>query len=342
MAAPTASASSSTPSTPRFNPSEVPDGTRKGFSLHVARLGDGSVLRVAVNVVAGKGPKPCLALVAGIHGDEYDGILALAELWEELDPKDVTGRIVMVPCANPTAFAAGQRKSPLDGLDLNRTFPGKPRGQPSEQLAYCLFHDVLKQSDFVFSMHGWTNYGDVVPYVEFKHDNPSTARASFDAAAASGFDIIRIGSWSPGVMTREASVAGIPGMESEVGGMGMSSAENRARYKGYVRKLMVHLGMLKAPAKKAKAVKPRVVEHMDLFSPVGGVVRLRVKVGEDVTRGTVLATVHNFHGDSRHEIIAPDAGMIAMTRVAGSAQPGDMMFRLFRDVKNPLGESKSR
>ncbi|MSO93766.1 MAG: hypothetical protein EXQ86_10250 [Rhodospirillales bacterium] len=326
------------PSTPRFNPSDVPDGTRKGFSLHVARLADGSVLRVAVNVVAGSGHHPCLALIAGIHGDEYDGILALAELWEELDPKDIAGRVVMVPCANPTAFAAGARKSPLDGLDLNRTFPGKPRGQPSEQLAYCLFHDVLKQADFVFSMHGWTAYGDVVPYVEFKHDNPATARASFDAAAASGFEIIRIGSWSPGVMTREASVAGIPGMESEVGGMGMSSSENRERYKGYVRRLMAHLGMVKKTTDARPAAAPRVVEHMDIFSPVGGVVRLRVRVGEDVTRGTVLATVHNFHGEARHEIIAPDSGMIAMTRVAGSAQPGDMMFRIFRDVKNPVAQ----
>ena len=327
-------------SAPRFNPAEVPDKSRKGFSLHVARLGDGSILRVAVNVVAGEGPRPCLALVAGIHGDEYDGILTLTELWEELDPQEITGRVAIVPCANPTAFAAGQRKSPLDGLDLNRTFPGKPRGQPSEQLAYCLFHDVLKQADFVFSMHGWTAYGDVVPYVEFKHDNPATARASFDAAAASGFDIVRIGSWSPGVMTREASVAGIPGMESEVGGMGMTSAANRERYKAYVRRLMAHLGMIKAPAAAPQPVKPRVVEHMDIFSPVGGVVRLRVRLGEDVTRGTVLATVHNFHGESRHEIIAPDSGMIAMTRVAGSVQPGDMMFRMFRDVANPLGESK--
>src|SRR4029077_10965541 len=162
--------------------------------------------------VVGRADGPCLVIVAGIHGDESEGVLALMELWSELDPASFTGCVVLGPVANPPAFAAHRRTSPLDGLDLNRIFPGKADGSPSERLAHRLFNSVLRHSDFLFSFHSWYSAGVVLPYVEFKQ-NIATARASLEAAKASGFDLIRISEWSPGLMTRVVNEAGIPGME---------------------------------------------------------------------------------------------------------------------------------
>jgi uncharacterized protein len=316
------------------SPLDVPDLTRRSIDLDVTPLGDGSVLRLPVNVIAGRGDRPRLVVVAGIHGDEHDGIHALLELWEEIEPKDLVGRLVLVPSANPPAFAASSRRSPLDNLDLNRIFPGQAEGQPSQQIAHCLFENVLKHADFVFSMHGWTTYGAVLPYVEFNHLETSTARASFAAAAAAGFKIIRISNWSPGLMTRIVNEAGIPGMEAEIGGMGMTTSENRALYKLHARRLMAHLGMLKEP--KDPVEPPRIVEHLDITSPVGGAVRLKVQVGSEVSRGESLATIQDFHCRVLHEVVAPTAGLVGMARVCGSVQPGDLLFRMFSDVPNPL------
>jgi predicted deacylase len=323
----------------RKDPLDVPDLTRRAIDLDVILLGDGSVLRVPINIVAGKGHHPCLVAVAGIHGDEYDGIHALLELWDELEATDLVGRLVMVPSANPPAFAGSRRCSPLDNLDLNRIFPGKVSGLPSEQTAHFLFESVVKRANFVFSMHGWTAYGSVVPYVEFNHIEASTARASFDAAAAAGFKIIRISNWPPGLMTRVANEAGIPGIEAEIGGKGITTAENRALYKCYLRRLMAHLGMLRTPADRGvpPPEPPRIVEHFDITSPIGGVVSLETHIDTEVRGGQRLATIKDFHCRVLHEVIAPAPGLVGMARVCGSVQPGELMFRIFRDVTNPLG-----
>src|SRR5438094_500240 len=107
-----------------FDLTKIIERSRRTYDLEIVGLGDGSTLRVPVNVLFGAKSGPCLVLVAGIHGDEAEGILALAELWEELDVAAISGRVVIVPVANPSAFAAGRRCSPLDDLDLNRIFPG--------------------------------------------------------------------------------------------------------------------------------------------------------------------------------------------------------------------------
>lgn len=312
----------------------LPDRSRHAFDLEVVSLGDGSTLRIPVNVIAGKGARPCLVAVAGIHGDEVDGVMALMDLWDEVEPDQISGRLVTVPVANPTAFAVGQRCSPLDNLDLNRIFPGDPAGQPSEQLAHRLYTSVVLTADFVFSMHGWHSAGKVLPYVEFSHHYSEISVRSYRAAVASGFEIIRISSWAPGLMTRVANEAGIPGIEAEIGGLGTTQPENRTRYKGHVIALMQHLGMLEgdAPANR----NPRVVEHFDVFSPIGGLLRIRVELGTEVGKGHVLATVHDLHGTPTHKIEAPDKGLIAALQTSVAVRPGAHLFRMFRDVENPV------
>ena len=123
--------------------------------LQVTRIADGSRLEVPMIVLAGMQSRPRLVCVAGIHGDEPEGMRALMELADELDPTKLKGELVLIPVANPSAFGAGSRVSPLDGLDLNRIFPGRANGSASERLAHALFEQVLSKADFVFALHSW-------------------------------------------------------------------------------------------------------------------------------------------------------------------------------------------
>jgi N-alpha-acetyl-L-2,4-diaminobutyrate deacetylase len=311
-----------------LNLGELPHRSRHGLDLDVVRLADGTPLRLPVNVVVGAGPGPCLALVAGVHGDESEGVLALTELWSELDPESFKGCVLLVPAANPPAFAAHRRTSPLDGLDLNRIFPGKPDGSPSERLAHRLFDSVLRHCDFLFSLHSWYSTGVVLPYVEFKH-NIGSARASLAAAKASGFDLIRISEWAPGLMTRVVNEAGIPGMEAEIGGTGISTPENRTLYKTRIRALMGHLGMTASPQPSSPA---RIVDHVDLLAPEGGVLMIATRLGAEVGAGEKLAQISDLHNRPLAEVRSPSKGLVGAMRVASSVQVGELVFRLFRDI----------
>src|SRR5690606_9267650 len=86
-------------------------------------------------------------LVAGNHGDEYEGQVALRRLINSTDPKAVTGRLLIVPSLNFPAVEAGIHVSPLDSGNLNREFPGKAEGTPTQMIAHYVCSELLPRAD---------------------------------------------------------------------------------------------------------------------------------------------------------------------------------------------------
>ena len=99
-------------------------------------LGEGRLVELPIVVVHGVLPGARVAVTAGIHGAEYVSIAALREVAMSLDPARVRGSLVAVLTANPAAFAARTiYLNPMDGTNLNRVFPGKADGSPTQRLA---------------------------------------------------------------------------------------------------------------------------------------------------------------------------------------------------------------
>ncbi len=91
-----------------------------------------------------------MALVtAGVHGDEYEGPVAIAKLAAGFAAADVRGTIVLIPVVNPSAFRSATRITPEDGLNLARTFPGTPNGTLTERLASVVFDEFAIPADFL-------------------------------------------------------------------------------------------------------------------------------------------------------------------------------------------------
>jgi predicted deacylase len=104
-----------------------------------------------VCIVGGTGPT--VLLVGGNHGDEYEGQVALAALCRTLDPSALRGRVIIVPSANFPAAMAGRRISPIDGGNLNRSFPGSEGGSPTEMIAHFIETKLLPMSDCAIDVH---------------------------------------------------------------------------------------------------------------------------------------------------------------------------------------------
>ncbi len=277
------------------DPTRIADACDVRYDLDVTGLGDGTRLRVPVRVLAGAGTRPSVAVVAGIHGNEADGVLAAHALGASLRPSELRGRLMLVAVANPSAFLAGERKSPVDGEDLNRIFPGNKDGTISHRLAERLYHGVVADADFVASLHGW-------------------GHCCADA-------------WPKGLMVRVCAEAGIPAWEGEVGGGGSFNRENVAYYMARLRSLLQHMGMLagRPPAND----NPRFFRHSDVSAPTGGVWRPAVAPGDRVAAGGTLGALLTLHGDEVEIIVAPRDCVVASVRTYISAQPGDRLLRLF-------------
>lgn len=62
------------------------------------------------------------------------------------------GTVVCIPVVNVYGYLAQQRDF-RDGQDLNRNFPGKPKGNPAQQFVYNFLHRVLSRFEFLVDLH---------------------------------------------------------------------------------------------------------------------------------------------------------------------------------------------
>jgi predicted deacylase len=138
--------------------------------VEVGRRADGAPWRIRFLVIEGNSPGPVTAFVAGVFGDKPLATAALWQLAERLtQDRDLKGRVVLCPAANPFALEAGTRVSP-DHLYLNRVFPGAPAGFLTNQIADAVLKNLLDETDCVIDLHSGTpsmalwytyDYGDI-------------------------------------------------------------------------------------------------------------------------------------------------------------------------------------
>lgn len=287
-------------------------------------------IEVPVDILVGRKPRPRFAVVGGVHGDEYDGIRAAQRLAASQSPELLDGTLVVIPVANPASFFGAQRRTPVDDIDLNRVFPGKPDGIVSEQLAHTLTEAVLRHMDLVFTMHGGGALSKLAVYLEFLDIDNETGRRSFEAAAASGFtNLVAFNPETKGYALPALGRMGVPVIEGEVGGRGELHTVNVDYYLERCADVMAHLGMI--PKRVRGAVKPpyKVWGNADVPVTVTGMLQLEVSLEQAVVKGQRLASINDLRGVVVAEVIAPCDGVISAHRGHAWIEPGQMACRLF-------------
>jgi predicted deacylase len=270
-------------------------------------------------------------LVAGVHGDEVEGQYALQDLARELDPRDLFGTAVLVLCANPLAASPrhggpGRREAPEDGVDLNRVFPGDPQGSVSHRLAAALY-GLARGANAVITLHGWSTPGEVLAYVEYPRGAGETELASRTIARASGMARVRPLDWPRGLLPAAAVRCGIPAIEFEVGGRGASRPENRALYRQVVLNVLRHRGVLPGDPQPAPAI--REIRAYPLCTPVAGMVRRCVELGQTVQAGQQVATIVDLGGRALADLVAPVGGEVGAVRHLARVQANDAVVTIF-------------
>ena len=126
---------------------------RPKFTTHA----DGSDAVLFMHELVGETDGPTIGISASIHGNENAGSQAVLDLFRLLKDMPLTGRILLLPVANPRAFAVNHRFTPLDELNLNREFPGDPRGTYTQQLAHALAAEYFDKIDLNIDLHSGTD-----------------------------------------------------------------------------------------------------------------------------------------------------------------------------------------
>lgn len=120
-------------------------------------LADGSDAVLSMVELLGEEDGPTIGISASVHGNENAGSQAILDLFRAIKDQPLKGRIVLLPVANPRAFAVNHRFTPLDELNLNREFPGDPSGTYTQQLAHAMTEEFLSKIDVHIDLHSGTD-----------------------------------------------------------------------------------------------------------------------------------------------------------------------------------------
>ena len=284
-------------------------------------MADGHQLELVVHTIrGGAGDGPTLGLVAGIHGDEPIGVETVRRLVTELD--DFAGELVVLPVANPCAFQALTRNTPLDMSNLNRAFPGNANGTLTEQLAHAIAEQVVPRCHYLVDLHSGGNLA-TVDYVY-----------SFDDTGLSevfGCEIVyRWRSYS-GSLSSCSRERGIPTVVSELGGGQQRNDHFVEKGLRGIRNVMKTLGML--PGEPEVPKRQVAVSEMTTLRPHHGGLMLSdidvSRLGESVAQGTELGRIVSPYTFEVLEVVTapydPTLLVLARERVT-KVDPGDYGF----------------
>ena len=122
------------------------------FWLRLGENGFNEPVKVPVLVAKGAHSDMVLGLTAAIHGNEVNGISIIHQYFDSLNTNKLNGTIIAIPGINPLAVFREQREF-VDGQDLNRIFPGKEKGNRSEQMVYQIAQKIIPLFDYHVDLH---------------------------------------------------------------------------------------------------------------------------------------------------------------------------------------------
>ena len=197
------------------------------------------------------GEGPSVLMMAGNHGDEWEGQIGLGNLIRSLQPTDIKGRLVILPSVNFPAAMAGLRTSPIDQGNLNRAFPGDPHGTVTAQLAYWIEHVLLPGFDYSFDFHSGGSSLIYLPstliYRVPDAEQMRRAMALVQAFAAPIGYVIKAPSSGGRSFTAASLRQGVLSLATEVGGGGLVTPSSLALMERGMRRLMSATGLVDLP-----------------------------------------------------------------------------------------------
>ena len=264
--------------------------------------------------IAGEASGPTVLVTAGIHAAEYTGIEAAIRLGRGIDPTHVRGILLVLPLLNrPGFYERSVYVNPEDGDNLNRVFPGDPKGRWGERFAHRLLTEIVTRCEYAIDLHAGDLIEDLTPFVIYRE----TGEAALDERIRKMANAYGA-RWAvksaptgerPGSLYALAALNGVASMLAESGGRGLLIEQDVARHVRGVTNILRAIGALEG-APEAVAP-PRVVSSFDwLRSPLEGIFHTRVSVEQQVKAGDVVGELVDLVGEPLATVKAPATGVV--------------------------------
>jgi len=268
----------------------------------------------------GNSPRPLAVITAGIHGDEYEGPTAIVELSRQLRPQAISGTVIAVPVANPTAFQAGTRTNPEDNLNLARTFPGDMDGSPTQRLSFQLFQELARHADLLIDLHSGGVEYMFTPLAGFYGD-AAPGNLSFMMARQLGLTNLWVLPTTAGVLSAECWKRGIVAVGAEYLGAGQLATEGARDYAEGIMRCLIQAGILRGTPPPLPKQTVYIGDWQ--LADAEGLFVAACSPGQAVSKGKKLADIVDVRGSVQQSFHAPVTGVVLGVRSKAYIRAGN-------------------
>ncbi|HEV2325709.1 MAG TPA: succinylglutamate desuccinylase/aspartoacylase family protein [Terracidiphilus sp.] len=293
----------------------------------------------------GSSNRRAVAAFGGTHGNEWEGQIAVKRLCADLDPNEMSGRVLLIPQLSESACVANLRISPLDNVNMNRAFPGNPLGTISYRIADFVKTRIFPQVQVVLDIHAGGNENAYALCTSF-HDIADPKQRAEIRLFAELFDtpfILVYGGIARGNLTEEAENEGKITIGGEFGFAESASPRGiRHAYEG-IKNVLRYCGILAGDINRIdekRSAAPRLIEASGLKeyipSPRAGIWEPAVELGADVRQGDLLGRLHDFsdHASAPIEIRAHRSGVVSNMYFPARIEKGITLYSIARELSS--------
>jgi predicted deacylase len=301
---------------------DLAPGTLTRMTWHAGESLYGSAIPTPVLVAEGVEPGQTLCLTGAVHGDELNGIEIVRRVMYSLNPEKLTGRVIGVPIVNLQGFERHSRYLP-DRRDLNRFFPGNPRGSSASRIAHSFFEQVIRHCDALVDLHTGSFHRTNLPQLRANLLDESV----LEMTEGFGGLVILHSTGGEGTLRASAVRAGVPAVTLEAGEPLRVDDKAVDHSVKSLYSLLDDMDMYKRRSFWGTP-EPTYYGSMWVRADKGGMLLGDVKLGKRVKEGDVLGTVTDPITNVKQEILAPHPGRVIGMALNQFVMPGYAAFHL--------------
>jgi predicted deacylase len=290
--------------------------------------------QIPLTLVNGSGDGPTLIVNGGEHGSEYHGPAATLTVMRDLDPADVSGKVVIAPMVNTLAFEARwMHGNPVDYRDLTGHYVEEiPRGgsgvpKITYQVATTFYREVLSQGDYRLNLHGGDLEEDLLTGTMYRQKGDVAYDAeNLALCRAFGYEWIRESPPRKSSTSLEFPMT----VGTEAGGMGRCQSDIVEGVIKGIYNVMKKLEMI--PGEPEISSRAKIYSPYHLYAEHGGFFISDVRAGDMVEEGQTLGVIKDLWGETLEEITVPTDGVIHMV-TSPAIWEGDVTYEIGKDIR---------
>lgn len=305
-----------------INGHDIQPGEYKQIILDIARLPSRTEIDTIVEVFRSKKDGPVLLLMAGLHGDELNGVETIRRLINDKLINPLRGTVIAIPILNVFGFINFSRDVP-DGKDVNRSFPGHEHGSLASRVAFHFMRDIFPHIDYGVDFHTGGASRSNFPQLRCVLSN----KKNEELARAFAPPFILHSKLRDRSLRKSAELAGKSIIVFEAGeSLRFDELAINEGMNGVLR-LMYHLKM-------TDTHKPAISETITLVNSTwvrarhAGLFRYFIPNGSKVEKNQVIASISGPYGEFDKKIKSPKTGYVIGVNNMPIVNQGDALFHI--------------